>query len=199
MGYDLHITRRKRWPDRGHDITADEWLAYVRRDPELRLQPANGPYFAGWIGKSEHDDPWLDWSDGAMYTKNPDAALIDKMAAIARDLGATVQGDDGEIYDGAGQAPRQPQPSLGERVAAWFARLRPQRRLRIEHAPLPFGVGDRVRDRWGNQHTVIRIDPRAEHGLGVISTRRDDGTELGHMMIGHGLTPVAKSGGSDAV
>jgi hypothetical protein len=42
MGYDLHIRRRKRWPDQGHDISAEEWLAYVRRDKELRLQPENG-------------------------------------------------------------------------------------------------------------------------------------------------------------
>jgi hypothetical protein len=35
---------------------------------------------------------------------------------------------------------------------------------------------------------VLRIDPAAEHGLGMIWTRRDDGTELGFMMIAHGLT-----------
>lgn len=199
MGYDLHITRRKRWPDKGNDISADEWLAYVRHDQELRLQPENGPYFAEWISASQLDGPWLDWSNGEIYTKNPDAALIDKMVAIARQFGGTVQGDDGEIYDGGSRTPRQPPLSLGERLVGWFARLRPRPPLKIEHEPLPFGVGDRVRDRWGNEHTVIQIDARAEHGLGVIRTRRDDGTELGHVMIAHGLTPVAKSARDDAV
>ena len=192
MGYDLHITRRKHWPDTGDDITADEWLAHVRRDSELRLQPQAGPYFAEWIGPSELDEPWLDWSNGQIHTKNPDRALMDKMVVIASQLGATVQGDDGEIYGGGGKAPRQPTRSLGELVAGWFARLLPERVLKIEHERLPFGVGDRVRDTWGNEHTVIQIDPKAEHGTGLIRTRRDDGTELGHMMYAHGLSPVTK-------
>ena len=192
MGYDLHITRRKHWPDRGNDISADEWLAYVRRDSELRLQPESGPYFAGWSGSSDLDDPWLDWSGGQIYTKNPDSALIQKMVRIARDLNATVQGDDGEFFDATSPTPRQPALSLGERVAAWFQRLRPRRSLEIEHEPLPFVGGDRVRDTWGNEHTVIHIDPTAERGTGVIRTRRDDGTELSHMMIAHGLTPASK-------
>ena len=193
MGYDLHITRRRHWVDRGADITANEWLDYVRSDSELRLEPETGPYFAAWIGLSELDGPWLNWSDGQIFTKNPDAPLVDKMVAIAQQFDATVQGDDGEIYDGGSQSPRQPTLSLGERVASWiFARLRPQRPLKIEHEPLPFGVGDRVRDTWGNEHTVILIDPEAEHGMGLIRIRRDDGTERGHMMIAHGLTPVTE-------
>ena len=191
MGYDLHITRRKRWSEKGGDIGADEWLAYVKGDRELRLCPTNGPYFAEWSGTSELDGPWLDWSSGEIYAKNPGPALITKMVAIARQFDGTVQGDDGEIYEGEGRPPRQPPLSFSARLARWFARLRPRQALKLEHEPLPFGVGDRVRDSWGNEHTVIRIDPRAEHGLGVIGTRRDDGTELGHLMIGHGLTPVA--------
>jgi hypothetical protein len=197
MGYDLHITRRKRWTDRGDDITADEWQAYVRGDSELRLQPESGPSFAVWSGPSGLDDLWLDWSDGRIYTKNPDNALVDKMVAIAQQLDAAVQGDDGEIYERGGQAPRQQALSLSKRVAGWFARLRPQRPVKKQHEPLPFGVGDRVRDTWGNEHTVIRIDPQAEHSMGLIRTRRDDGTELGHAMIAHGLTPVQRKTGHD--
>ena len=112
MGYDLHITRRRYWPDEGSDITADEWLAYVRRDSELRLQPENGPHYAVWSGPSELSDPWLNWSSGEIYTKHPDPALIDKMVAIARELRATVQGDDGELYQGGDQVPQQPTLSL---------------------------------------------------------------------------------------
>jgi hypothetical protein len=97
MGYDLHITRRKNWSSSGNDIAA-EWLAYVAQDPELSLWPENSPYMARWSGKSKHSDPWLDWFQGNVYTKNPDEALIDKMIHIARALNAKVQGDDGEIY-----------------------------------------------------------------------------------------------------
>jgi len=192
MGYDIHITRRKQWTDKGDDITASEWLAYVQDDSELRLQSESCPYFAVWSGPSELDDPWLDWSDGQNYTKYPDSTLIDKMVAIAQRFDAAVQGDDGEIYDRSSQAPRQPTLSFGERVAGWFSRFRPQRPAKTEYESLPFGLGDRVRDTWGNEHTVIQIDPKAEHGMGLIRTRRDDGTELGHAMIAHGLTPVSK-------
>lgn len=192
MGYDLHITRRKHWTNKGDDITGEDWLAYVQGDSELRLRPEDGPYFAVWSGPSALDEPWLDWSDGQIYSKNPDCKFIDKMVAIAQQLDAAVQGDDGEIYERGDQAPRQPEITIGGRVVGWFSRLRPRRPAKIEHESLPFGVGDRVRDTWGNEHTVIRIDPKAEHGMGVIRTRRDDGTELGHAMIAHGLTPTAK-------
>ena len=190
MGYDLHITRRKQWSSKGDDITSDEWLAYAQRDPDLRLQPENGPYFAVWSGASTLDGPWLDWSDGNIYTKNPDGALVDKMVAIARHLNAEVQGDDGEIYDQGIDAPRQPELSLREHLAIWFARFRPTRPLQIPHDPLPFQAGDTVRDTWGNTHIVIQLDPKAMHGAGVIRTRRQDGTELSHMMIAHGLVPL---------
>jgi hypothetical protein len=158
----------------------------------MSLQPQNGPYFAQWNGPSTHNGPWLDWQDGQIYAKNPDSTLIEKMIAIARQFDAKVQGDDGEIYSGGGRSPRPATLSLGERVARWFGRFRPRRPVKIEHTPLPFGVGSRVRDTWGNEHTVIQVDPQAEHGLGVIRTRRADGTEHSHAMIAHGLIPVSR-------
>ena len=188
VGYDLHITRRKDWAHKGNDITAEEWLAYVRHDSELRLRPANGPYFAEWSGASRGCG--LDWSDGQIYAKNPEPALVNKMVAIAGQLGASVLGDDGEIYAGGVELPRQ---SFSQRVAGWFARLRPQRRVKIVHEPPGFEVGDKVLDPWGNEHTVLAIDPKAEHGLGVIRTRRADGTEHTHTMIADGLEPVKKT------
>ena len=63
-------------------------------------------------------EPWLDWHDGAIYSKNADPALIDKMVAIARQLHARVQGDDGEIYRGDHQPPSQPKPSFADRIRA---------------------------------------------------------------------------------
>jgi hypothetical protein len=192
MGYDLHITRRKRWSDRGRDITADEWLTYVGGDPELSLQPSHSPYFAIWRGASQTEQPYLDWADGHVYAKYPDPPLISKMVAIAQQFGATVQGDDGEIYSG-GDSPQQPPFSIRERIAVWL-RTRQSRLQAIPHQDSPFRVGDRVCDVWGNTHTVIEVDPAAMHGMGVIRTRSDTtGAQLGHSMRAHGLTLVQET------
>lgn len=130
MGYDLHITRAKfHFENDGARITADEWLRYVEEDPELTLAGYNGDYFALWSGKSKYPDPWLDWFDGNIYTKNPDDPLIDKMVEIARKLNGTVQGDDGEIYTGGGSKhflpPPQPDPDPPSQTSwkSWFRRL----------------------------------------------------------------------------
>jgi hypothetical protein len=99
MGYDLHIVRGPDYFDNpAHQITADEWLRYVESDPELKLAGYNGPHFALWTGKSEYPDPWIDWSMGAIYSKNPDAFIVAKMLQIAELLRAQVRGDDNEIY-----------------------------------------------------------------------------------------------------
>src|SRR5688500_5284834 len=101
MGYDLHITRADDWAQNdGAEISAEEWLALVQSDPELTLEPGAGPYFARWSGPSRYPDPWLDWSEGNVNTKNPDSALLRKMVQLASRLGARVQGDDGELYTG---------------------------------------------------------------------------------------------------
>jgi hypothetical protein len=187
MGYDIHITRRKSWADTGDDITTEEWLAYVQRDPELRPLPKNGKYFFQW-----GDDSWLDWSKGVIYSKNPNEPLLTKMTAIAKQFNATVQGDDGEIYDGSG-SPRQPKTSLGFRIAGWFSKPPPKPQQKVEHEPLPFGVGDTVVDAWGFEHTIISIEPDANHGLGRIQSRRNkDGTEHSCAVIAHGFNPVPK-------
>jgi hypothetical protein len=101
MGYDLHITRAENWSENaGAEIGPEEWLALVHADPELAIDPVQGPYFARWSGPSRYPDPWLDWFAGNVNTKNPDSALLRKMVALANRLGARVQGDDGENYDG---------------------------------------------------------------------------------------------------
>jgi hypothetical protein len=111
MGYNLYITRAKwHYQNEGYWIPADEWLRYVERDPELQLAGYNGDYFALWNGKSEYPDPWLDWARGNIYSKSPDDAIIGKMVAIAKDLGAKVQGDDGEVYTGGGPGNCLPPP-----------------------------------------------------------------------------------------
>ncbi|MEO0588258.1 MAG: ferredoxin [Planctomycetota bacterium] len=107
MGYDIHITRGRDWANSFDDpdakISASEWLEYVDADPELSLAGYNGDHFALWSGESEHDDPWFDWVDGVIYTKNPDEPLIDKAVAIAHALGGRVIGEEDEVYLGGGQ------------------------------------------------------------------------------------------------
>ncbi len=187
MGYDFHITRREDWSEEGDDITAEEWLSCVERDPELRLLGANGPYFAIWSGQCELDEPWLNWSYGQIYTKNPDEALIDKMVAIARNFGASVQGDDGEIYQSGAQAfrprpvvPVQPAPTFAERAIAWLGGVQPQQSLRFRLGMEAYRAGERLEDPWGREHIVVRIENR--HGVRVLYTRRTDGTEIGHLL-----------------
>jgi hypothetical protein len=96
MGYDLHISRRKDWADStGPAITELEWRMLIDADRDLKIvDPLNNPNVA-ILG----DEIWFDWSDGQVFTKNPDRQTLQKMLKIANRLGANVQGDDGEIYD----------------------------------------------------------------------------------------------------
>ena len=130
MGYDLHITRARRWDDNADaEIGADEWLALVQADPELTIEPDQGPFFARWSGPSRHDDPWLDWSAGNIDTKNPDSALRRKMVAVAERLGARVQGNEGEFYDGTEPLDdyhahaQQYEPPAPAEARPWWRRL----------------------------------------------------------------------------
>jgi hypothetical protein len=113
VGYDVYITRKESWfEEEGPAIDQEEWLTLVKQDPELRLEPAEGPYHAVWNGPSEDPDlePWLDWWEGNIFTTSPDAPLIDKMVELARSLGAKVQGDDLKIYTGESRNGRLPPP-----------------------------------------------------------------------------------------
>lgn len=95
MGYDLRITRALDWSaNRGCEIPAHEWLATVAADPDLHLSPQLGPFAVHFGG--EH---WLDWSEGNIYSTDPEREAVAKMLAIATVLGAVVQGDNGEIYE----------------------------------------------------------------------------------------------------
>jgi hypothetical protein len=124
MGHYLHITRREDWYDKGHDISADEWLSYVESDPELSIDEINGKYFADW-----KDDGWLDWHRGEIYTKNPRKKLVEKMIQIANRLDAKVQGDEGEVYTDPSQVSDDEEVELllqrlgSARKQSWWRRL----------------------------------------------------------------------------
>ena len=71
----------------------------MESDPELNLTPENGKCFAEWTSKHAGPDGcWFDWHGGAVYTKWPSVAAMEKMLQIAAHFQATVQGDEGETY-----------------------------------------------------------------------------------------------------
>ena len=98
MAYFLHITRRKFWATEGTEITADEWRAYFRSDPEFKVPGAGGPSYADWHCPADGVIRSLWLLEGDVSALHPDRLFVDKMFAIARRLGARVQGDEGEIY-----------------------------------------------------------------------------------------------------
>lgn len=110
MGYDLRITRSIDWTaNQGQEITRAEWLALVEEDPELTLDPANGPYAARF-----GTDGWFDWFEGNILTTDPDFAVVTKMMRLAERLSGIVQGDNGEFYDSANQWSRE-RPDVSQR------------------------------------------------------------------------------------
>ena len=123
MGVELHITRTPQGVDAPREIAAEEWLAYISKDPELKPWPENGPHFVRWLGKSAHADPWLDWSHGEISSQWPDTALYLKMLQIAVSLGARVRDDDDKTYSSPEQwqfAPSsEPPPQLLARKPWW--------------------------------------------------------------------------------
>lgn len=99
MGVELHITRAEFWAENSDQfISSDDWIDLVNSDPELEILRENGEFFAIWKGKSEYDEPWLQWFEGNISTKWPDTALYNKMLEIASKLNAHVQDDDGTNY-----------------------------------------------------------------------------------------------------
>ena len=99
MGYDLHVTRKEFWCDEtGSEISLDEWIRYALSDGEIQPDPEN-PGDENWIVVLGADSWPLWWSaTGEIYTKNPEAAMIQKLISIANALSARVLGDDEEVY-----------------------------------------------------------------------------------------------------
>lgn len=124
MGYELHITRQRDWTEAEEELTIpeDEWNAFVASDPQLEFRDdsystfkdGTRRYLAFLVGNVEkatdsyvHADEdglvpplwnWLMWSDGILDSKYPSTNMIRKMISVAEQLGAIVQGDEGEIY-----------------------------------------------------------------------------------------------------
>jgi len=122
MGYEVHITRKDQWFDEaGPSISLDDWLDYVKNDPEMRLDGfaeavtsdghvirTENPDIAVWIAYSGHEEDgnmaWFSHFRNKVSVKNPDKEILQKMHRIATTLVAHVQGDEGEIYDASGES-----------------------------------------------------------------------------------------------
>ena len=196
MGYNLYITRRKDPADDspGAMISIEEWQTCVTNDLELRMDDTLGEHTAVWSGPSEHEVPWLQWNNGSIETKYPDDALIAKMASIAASLNAHVEGEDGEIYDGKGSVNPPERRGLIDRVKNFFTRISAPPPDLEDLAEIGFKVGDRVHDVFGDQNlaTVTKIDLAADHGMGRITVRYDDGRIGNFAAIAHGLELIPK-------
>jgi hypothetical protein len=127
MGYDFHITRKENWSDEdGPEISLDEWIHYVRSDPEMRLDGfaevergsestirITDPSMAVWTSYSGNGDggnfAWMCLFHGSVQVKNADEEIRRKMWTIAEKMSARLQGDEGEFYGKDGlQIPEYP-------------------------------------------------------------------------------------------
>jgi hypothetical protein len=112
VGYNIHIYRRANCSDDGNDITREQWVAYIECDPAL----VKGPFWeqGSSVDWAQRDglEGWFTYLGGAIYTKNPGLAAIQKACEIAAKLGARVQGDEEEFYrsDGAFDPPLMASP-----------------------------------------------------------------------------------------
>lgn len=198
MAYDFHIVRSKsQLQAASSPITMSDVAALIASDPELEWSTkeyvdmtddtggVSRYWMIMWRGRSSF---W--WYRDQILSSNPDDEQRSKLAQMASALNAFLIGDNGEVYDREGVTQNQPSTSFMERVIDWFTyRVSPRRTAAPDPKPLRFGVGDRVRDSWGNLHMVVSIDPKAEGGVGVIRTQRDDGVRQSWAIGAHGLEP----------
>jgi hypothetical protein len=129
MSYDVHITSAEEWSENETaPITLEEWVACAKSDPELRVDVIDGRTesplpdgrvvsfkvkgLVAWLGQADPHTrkvlAWFAWYSGNIDTRAPDRATLRKMYEIAEALQARVQGDEGEIYDAAGEPYAEP-------------------------------------------------------------------------------------------
>lgn len=128
MGYDVNITRARHWAENvGQEIQPEEWRAVVKEDPELEMRgvaDAGGlryenPLLAAWTAHPSYEEVWVDYSGGNLVVKNPDMHILRKLCALAAQLGARVQGDEGEIYEADGRIVMDDDHVSGPGEARW--------------------------------------------------------------------------------
>ena len=108
MGYELSIKRE----NENNLITKNEWSDYIKSDPEFEQieefsgEFANGDTLtvstpnAGLWKSNKREVPFTFYEKhGEIIVKNPDNWITEKMISISENLGAIVEGQDGEKYD----------------------------------------------------------------------------------------------------
>jgi hypothetical protein len=94
----VHVHRSSDWFDSEHlPIPRAEWYAYAATQDDI--SPGTDGIVL-WSGHPDGVAVELDWVDGRISAYEPDAATLERLAVIARDLGAVLQGDDCEVYGG---------------------------------------------------------------------------------------------------
>lgn len=119
MRYEVFITRRDNWADKGADISLTEWLSYLSIDKSLQRDALfdsarNGTsdmsenpthvIWTEWPGHSEGKEARFRLEDGNIVASDSDQAIRKKLFIMAHVLEAKVQGIDGEVYDANGNA-----------------------------------------------------------------------------------------------
>ncbi|PWV97895.1 hypothetical protein DFQ01_12082 [Paenibacillus cellulosilyticus] len=114
MGYDVHITKIKPWfRSMSSPITEIEWRTIVSHDTNIHFvneleksfDSSKLHYYNNGIAVLSYTEDegkttqtYLDFRDGRIVVKYPDAKVIQKMKQIALLLNAYVIGDEGEEY-----------------------------------------------------------------------------------------------------
>jgi hypothetical protein len=168
VGYNVYLVTRGGWWDAAARFGPEEW------------------------GRLQVERPLPDWiafEDGAITVKSPTREQVVAFAALARDHGWSVQGDDGEIYGPDGVPVVAPAAKLAFFAAALktLRDLMAGRSIRrsMRGVVCPFQVGDRVRNTFKTGGVVIAVDAKGNHGLGSIKVRFPDGVVLGTFFVDH--------------
>ena len=193
MGYTLHLTRAADWTEsEAHPLPLQEWLAYVAAEPSLQQDPDG---HVTWTPAPGAAPLLLRWQAGRVDCEGADEALAEQLAAHARALGARVLGDEGEAYPLVPPTEQEAETEQRRRRRLALRVRREQLRYRVTHLFRPprheawLRPGARVREQSGERGTVLRVQPWAMHGGGLVTVRYDDGRELTMAMFAHGLEP----------
>ncbi|MDX1577151.1 MAG: hypothetical protein R3266_01650 [Gemmatimonadota bacterium] len=153
MSQEVFITRAAR-PSEGSQVPIPEglWRKLIEHDPDLVAPDEAYPSFVRWKAAPSAGEPWIDWADGNLFTRNADDALLRKLLELATVLRARVRGEDGDLYrleDGRvvyenapGPARRlEPEPPLPiqEEERRAERRIAPRLEEILEEAEEPFG------------------------------------------------------------
>ena len=108
MGYELNILRE----DENNKINKKEWITYMESDAEFnRIEEFSADLGDselltvatpnGGLWKSDKGEVPFTFSEkyGEITVKSPEHWIIEKMISIAKNLNATVIGEEGEKYD----------------------------------------------------------------------------------------------------